>query len=493
MKKIQFSKDFFKKSSFILGLILISFLFKEIFIISIFPIFRGQDEARHYNTAQYLAEPKEKTWKITYPSEKKGGKERDKLETYNFSNEIKETSKLADVTVFRRALFRKPVFENGYNGKNEERLNTNLKPYNEIYPPDITGRPHLYHKIVSLIEKLLFKENILVRFFFGRIFSAILGTFLIFLSYFIFKNLGFSKKHSLLLTTIVSLQPKLSTYFSNINYDVLLIPLFALFTLGAVLAIKNNLDWKNLSIMLFSIILGMFTKATSIILIPIFITLIVLQGYKMYKKSKYFKNHVKKIILILTFLISVPVIILSNNFGISKILTVKKNASFLEIVSLLKNYLNASYSRIDSSSRTYWGSLDWTQGNFSDNMINWIWFFEFFVIIGIIYFLFSRNKIEFLPQKKYIIFLAGIIFFLQLGTRFYDWKIFIVTGGFDLGTPGRYFLPNLIAHIALMFIGIGALLHKEKYFDIALKAGLVFMFFFSMYLTFNTILPRFYL
>jgi hypothetical protein len=107
--------------------------------------------------------------------------------------------------------------------------------------------------------------------------------------------------------------------------------------------------------------------------------------------------------------------------------------------------------------------------------------------------LFSKRKFDYLPEKKYIIFLIGVIIALQLGIRFADWRAFSVSNRLNLGTPGRYFLPNLASHIILVFVGLGALLRKEKYFNLTLLFGLISMFAFFMYIIFDLVIPRTYL
>ena len=64
MKNIK-DLTFYKNPTFVLILILGVFFLKGVFLATIFPIFGGQDESRHYNTIQYLAEPAEKTWEHT--------------------------------------------------------------------------------------------------------------------------------------------------------------------------------------------------------------------------------------------------------------------------------------------------------------------------------------------------------------------------------------------------------------------------------------------
>jgi hypothetical protein len=82
---------------------------------------------------------------------------------------------------------------------------------------------------------------------------------------------------------------------------------------------------------------------------------------------------------------------------------------------------------------------------------------------------------------------------LQTGIRFNNWRITASDSELLYGTPGRYFIPALAAHLAVMFCGLGAILRKQKYFDNFLLAALVFMLAFSLHIIFNVVLPRFYL
>ena len=171
----------------------------------------------------------------------------------------------------------------------------------------------------------------------------------------------------------------------------------------------------------------------------------------------------------------------------------KNNLS--ETIRSLGNYLSESltFGRFALSSRTYWGSLSWDSNFIDKNFTDFILGVQTLSAIGVIWFLFSKKKLEFLPEKKYVIFLLGMIFSLQLGIRMADWKIFIDSGALELGTPGRYFLPNLVSHIILVFVGLGMLFRKENYFKNILLGGLILMLSFSMYLIFNVIVPRYYL
>lgn len=491
MNKTQ-HKEFYKKPVFLLFLILVVFFLKGVFLATLRPIFVGQDETRHYNSIQYLAEPKEKNWEII--QEKMEEKDRDNLETYNFSEEIKNTADLTNNNLLRSSISNTIIFSENYTGKNEKEIEqNNPPPINKFYPPDIVNGS-LYHKTNSFIEKILADQSILIRYYSIRIFSVFLGALAIFFSFLIAKNIGFSEKNSLLLAATISFHPKLSEYFSNINYDTMMIPMFFLFTLGGILTLKNGLNWKNLGIMFFASLIGFKTKATASMLFAVFSFLLL---YFLHKKIEGKGKNIRSAFYAFFAIISILLFLYFRKF------MPVENHSVFQIFSSLFEYLGSTITlgRFLASANTYWGSLSWTNSFFLDKITYAIWFVQFFAFAGLGLFLFSKKEIAsrwvvYLPEKKYIVFLLVMIFILQIGIRAYDWRIFDQCHCFTLGLPGRYFLPNLAAHIILVFTGLGTLFSyfkKEHYFDIALKIGLIFMFSVTTYLIFNVILFRFYL
>lgn len=472
-----------------MSLILVVFFLKGLFLATLSPMFSGQDESRHYNTIQFLAEPKEKNWEIIKIKVK--NREKERLETYNFSEEIKKTIVAAQLNIERQGNYSKALFSGGYNGKNEAEINSDQwDPYNKEYPPDIAGkRTKAYHLAALQIEKLFGQQSILIRFYLIRIFSILLATAVVLISYLVFKNSGFSKKISLAITAIIAFQPKFSDYMSNINYDSLLILSFALFTLGAVLFLKNGFNWKNLALMSGSVVLGLLTKGPAIALLIVFLLLISFHIYQGVRNKKISKKY---ILFFITLVIAL-LFVFGQKYNLAQIVPWGPKDSPTEIISSASEYLSKSITRIPSSSTNYWGNLDWTHDNIDKYIIWIIWAAEFLAVIGLVLFFRSDKKPSWLPEKKYIIFFLIMIIVLQFGIRLADWSAFIKTGSLKLGTPGRYFLPNIIAHMTVVFTGLGIILKKEKYFRNILIGGLILMFSFSMYLIFDIIMPRFYL
>lgn len=472
-----------KKPSFLLIIILATFLIKGLFLAGLFPIFSGQDESRHYNTIQYKLEPKTKTWNIDYENNKKI---KGFFSTYNYSEEIRKTAEVIENNSLESTPYDVLAFNNGYTGKGENEINSNQwSHYNKKYPPDITN-VRLYHLLSSYIEKFLSSKSILTRFFLIRIAGVILGTLAVYLFYLIARNIGFNQKRSLILTAIISFQPAFSAYYVSINYDVLLILVFALFTLGGVLFIKNGFDFKNALMMISAVIIGLLTKDTAIILLAMLLTIICYTVYKKYKAGKFnFKYVIFSIILI-----SLILFFFFQNYGIQKLLPAD-GVNLLKIKGYLSDSLGLG--RISLTSNSYWGNLSWESNLIADNLIKFIWLIDAFAIAGIILLVFAKNRCDYLPEKKYIIFLALMIIFLQLGIRYADFTIFSSTGELNLGAPGRYFLPNIASHMILFFTGIGALLRKNDYFDVSLKIGLILMISYCIYIIFDILIPRFYL
>lgn len=499
MEKIQ-SLAFWQKPKFILVLILATFFLKGVFLATLYPVFGGQDEARHYNTIQYLNEPEDAVSENAKNVRANDISKRDKdnFDTYNFSEEIQKTATAANVDILRDDIYNTQVFSESFKGQNEEAINSGgWKPYNYYSNPDIASIS-LYHKIAVQIEKIFSEQSILVRFYLIRIFSVLLGTAAILLAYLIAKTIGFSAKHSLLLTAIIAFQPKFSMYFTNINYDALFILLFIIFTYAAVLTLKKGLNWKTLALLIASTLLGILAKPTGAVLLVAFAILMVFFGHE---KIKTMSRNVK----LFSFFVSLVAIALFSVFLVKYL----PNGSYMpeSVISSAGKYLSKTLSlnKFASPSETYWGVLGWTNSWIIGITIYIIWAIQFFAAIGIGIFLFSKKeRPDFLPEKKYIVFLLSMIVLLQLGIRFADWSLFQALGRIETGLPGRYFLPNIAAHIILVFVGIGVLVEKialrfkksdlaEKYFETSMIAGLILMMSLSMYLVFNVIIFRYYL
>lgn len=492
MKDSRFLR-YCQDSRVILTLILLVFFLKGVFLVALLPIFGGQDEARHYNTIQYLAEPTGAVSKNEKEQKANNDRQRDKddFRTYNFSEEIQKTAEATDTDILRGEIYNTIRFSPSSDGMNESEINARIwKPYNYYDEPDTAGIGNsLYHRTASQIERLFSSQDILVRFSLIRIFSVLLGSFAVFLCYHIARTIGFSSRISLILAAILAFQPKFSFYLTNINYDAFLIPSFFLFTYAGARTLRNGLNGKSISLLLLSILIATQTKGTGYILV---IALLGLITFLLSEKVKLQTKKIRYRIYGMCIIISTTVVSFLFNH-------------FLQISSMssLGDYISKTitFSRFILPSETYWGTLSWVNSPLLSNVTNIIFVIETIALIGLALLLFSKKfKVQypaFLPARKYVIFLIGMILALQIGIRIADWSVFSRIGGMkmSLGTPGRYFLPNLASHILLVGIGLGAVLayfKKENYFEPLLLTILIGSFSLMTYLIFNVIILRFY-
>lgn len=483
---------------FLLSLILIAFFSKGVFLAVIQPTFTGQDEARHYNSIQLLAETEDPA-KRSQATPATREQDKDDLSTYRFSEEIREAARATDNHLLRSETYHTMRFSETSVGLNEPTIES--RPWSaanfrsEEYTPDAVTSTTLYHSIASLIERFFADDSILTRFYLIRLFSVILGTIAIFLAYLTARTIGFSTTLSLIITATIAFQPKLSIYLSQINYDALLIPLFFLFTYAGTRIIRDGFTPSNILLLMASMTTALLTKATGALLLfmtfPLFVPMLWQKFYR-------HQNEQQKRILWISTLLGIIGIIFAFSlyfFGSA--------TALLEKLSTLPSYLekSLSWNKTIWPSESYWGTLGWTRSWLLQTVPMIIFFFEVIASIGLLLLFFSKKLKavypSYLPNTNQVLFLLSMIAILQLGVRVADWEAFTRVGGMamSLGTPGRYFLPTLLAHILILTTGLGALVayfKQERYFNTLLLGLLILMVSFMLHTIFNVIIFRYY-
>jgi len=360
----------------------------------------------------------------------------------------------------------------------------------------------------------------------------LIGAITLFLSYGIFRISKFTEKQSLILMAIVSFQPRLVTYFTNINYDVLLIPLWTGFVLASAIIIKKGWSFKRGFSLALLLILAIMTKPSALPLVGVVAYLV---GKTFHKKIK--KQKINWIVVVA----GGSIIIYGSYLLMKKVgLTALFSSQYL---NSLGDYLNTSLSRIDGSSANYWGVLRWSANNWTVFFVQIIWAIESVAWLGLGVWIIGpwikklKNKVNFkLPscsvlknkcpiissltilyekikkqlqknsfslsvqQKKYFWLMLTFIIVLQIGIRVADWKVFAGSGNLALGTPGRYWLPNIVPHFVLLAMGLKIVTGffrsramRTKYFELSLLGFLALMILYWCYEVFDIIIPRFYL
>lgn len=493
-----------KKPLFWLLVLLSVFALKGAFVSALLPLFQAPDEQLHYATIQYRSEPEEKTWPIT--NLKKRSNDGADISTYGFSEEVIMS---AQTTQFDEVKFQNEntqEFSKSDTGLGEnEIIRNNWKQYVDTYPVNASGTTSVYYDLGVGIERWLADESILARFFSIRLLSVAFGAIVVFLSYLTAKKIGFTDRNSLIMAALVAFQPMLSATAAQVNIDIALILAFSFFIYAAVSLLKSGFSIRDIALLLSSIVLGLFSKGPGVVLVVAALPLIAFLAYDRFRPNLhrlFWQTLLSGSLLIASVFIFVPqeYLVSITNLG-----TASKFDSPLESLSTYTNKTLGTGALLRTEA-SYWGNFGWLDTQISNAIVEIITLIELISLIGIGLYLFSRTdilpakwlikaavKIDYLPEKKYIIFFIGIILLLQLAIRFYDWRVFDAYGKIYIGTPGRYFLPNVLPHILLMVSGLGFFAQSKKRFDTLLKASLILMVLLSLYAMVNVIIPRYYL
>lgn len=474
------SKDY----SFLLLFLLLSvFMVKSILFSSLFPIFQGPDEPLHYATIQRLAS-------LNAPAcpdnQETASENRNDIATYNFSEEL-----IASAIEARFDEIKWQETNTQYFG--EERPSDDQGALPRAWcSARTTGEYSVYYTIASRIESLFNNSSVIDRFFLIRLLSASIAIGIAWFTYAAALKTGFSLWQSLIVATLVVFQPMLSVTAAIVNIDIALIFSFSLFVYAALSLLRDGLRWSHGIFFLAAIVLAVFSKGPGIILAGVAIPLCAYLAYRRFGVNR------KKFLLGLTSagasLVVLSLLIIPHEY-IATITNSGATSKFNSPAESLMKYVSKTIDT-DSFLRTeasYWGNFGWLDTSVSGVVIRTIFFMEIVALIGIILYLLTKKPHDYLPEKKYIIFCLGIVLALQFAIRFYDWRVFDTTGQIFIGTPGRYFLPNIIPHILLLVAGLGFFTRNKKQFNVLLKTLLVFMTLFSLYAIIDVIIPRYYL
>lgn len=489
-----------KTSLFFLSLVLFVFIIKGTLLSIIFPFLQGPDEQVHYATLQHLAEPKDKDWEITTEESFLDGQD---ISTYHFPE---ETIKSAQATQFDEIKFQKENTQNfsashiGF--KEEESINNTWKRYIDIYNKNSSGTISIYYILGAKMEALLSEQSIFARLFSARFLSVVFGVFVVLIAYLTTKKIGSSEHNSILISSLIAFQPMFSASASQANIDISLILAFSLYIYISVWMLSDGINWKNLALLPFSLIIAFYAKGPGILLwafTPFLMAYLVYEWLNIPPK-KFFLRAVISI-----FMLSAIIFTLIPKHYLVDITNFSAVSKFDSPIESLSKYIDRTTSAgaIKDTHASYWGNFGWLDTKISGTVLNFIRTIEIIGLVGIVLYLISGFKfasritkdrdLSYLPEKKYIIFFIGIILALQLGIRFYDWRIFDATKQILIGTPGRYFLPNLIPHILLIVTGLGFFTRNKRQFDVLLKTLAILMILLSLYAMINVIIPRYYL
>ncbi len=483
------------KMSLLRGPVLLSLLILALVGLFVFcvPTFQGPDEQIHYGTVQHRAEPKEKTWPITQSENTllDGGD----ITTFHLPEETIKGGQINQFDEIKWQSENTQRFSSLDSSRKEEASfsQQDFKRYIDTLPSNASGTTSFYYLVTGQIEKATSATSFFERFYNARLFSLVLYLGTILITLLVARTLFSSSLHQTLFTLLVAFQPMLLATGTIVNIDIALIFSFTVFFLGALSILRKPNSQFFHALLLVSLLLAFFSKGPGIVLIPLALSLYFYLWQQKYQLSlvRLFQTlFCIGILLILLIVLAIPDSYLASisNLGAPS----KFSSSFQSLLTYSDKTLG--FDAFLRTHASYWGNFGWLDTKMHTSLLHNIAFIELVAWIGILLFIFSQKTKNYLPKKAIIILSLGMIFFLQLAIRFYDWRVFDTTGKIVIGTPGRYFLPTLIPHLIILVTGLGFLITKNKtQFTTLLKALALSMILLCLYAVFDVIIPRYYL
>ncbi len=472
------------------GILLILFAIKGIFLSLLMPWFQSPDEQIHYGTIQHWAEPAEKTWTIV---EKPRGYSNDPRDIRTF-NLPEETTASAFSSGFDAVKFEEQNTQD-FSDPNIEAaiLSNSWKRHVDTTPAAVSGTKSVFYLVASWLERYFADESIFVRMFSVRLLAVAFGALTVLFAYLTARKIGFSTYAAFLLTTLVAFQPMFAITAAQVNIDIALIFAFSLYLYAGVSLLRDGLHWGYVSLALAAVALGLLSKGPGIVLVAMFYPLFVWSAHQ--KLRLPLKRFLPLLIGVTVILAGLALLAVPKSYFLS-ITNFSTQSAFDSPLASIGKYLDKTLrtGELRDTALSYWGHFGWLDSSIPDWTLSLIILITLVGFGGTLWYIFSKQeKPAHLPERKYLVFFLGLIVLLQLAIRFYDWRVFDATRQVLIGQPGRYFLPNLIGHLAVVVTGLGFLLRQKERFTLLLKVLVGAMILLQVEAIVNVILPRYYL
>lgn len=428
MKKILFPP---------LVIIILLTISKQLLWIAAVPVWQAPDEQAHFSQLQYYAENKTLT-----------------LGRENLSLEVATSEQL--LGTFRDQFgnnqytyhreFNIP-YSNATIGQEENKINNLLKSSRTQYVgQEAAGYPPLYYVLDLPFYNAVYNQGLIDRIFAGRLLSVILNLLLVGTAYYIGKTIWGKGIMPAVLALMVGFQPMVSFVSAGIHPDNLLNLLYSLGILLLLLILKNGNRPKYLFFLAATLFLGLETKPLMFIFIPVAAAVVAYQA----------ASGRAKLLLPAVILLS-PVIVFLANLHVPYIPFVGP-ASPLVGMSFF-DYLRFRIPKMAFEIWPwYWGVFKWLGVTLPPLVLKVVTRVAIIAGLGLALRLITilrRHKSDF-ETKAIILFLLSSFFYV-LYLVFWDWRL-MQANGFSQGLQGRYLFPNIVPHMALLLIGLLALI-----------------------------------
>lgn len=329
-----------------------------------------------------------------------------------------------------------------------------------------TQNPPLYYLWASIFYRIFSNGDLLLRVYASRLSSLILFLSLIYLSFKVGKLIfSESKIMPVVLASLVAYKPMLIFSSTGVLPDSLSNLLFTIILYLSIKILYQGIKLSTLFAIVVAIFLGVMSRQQlllGVFIIAAPITYRLLRS-KFYKNSIFWKVTLVLLILALILKNQIHYFVSSSSFRIPEYQNFKIAAIFnSQLIEYLAQFFKKS---IRETLPWYWGIYKWLSLALPHIFYRIINRLIILSAIGIIIklFLIIRQK---RPTKNDLAFLFLIYSSIIYVLIFAIWDyFFILNHSYSFGFQGRYFFPLVVAHVAILLIGLSQLfqLFFKKY------------------------------
>ena len=315
----------------------------------------------------------------------------------------------------------------------------------ELVKREATNNPPLYYILGSLPYKLTYESDLFTRVYAIRLLSAFFFIMLILTTFQIAKELfGKNSLLAISLASLIAFKPMLIFASSGVLPDSLTNLLFAAVLLICINVAKYGLTAHNVLFFIGVLALGFLTRQQFLISVPIFAYAILIH---LVKDKKF-----KELIFLAGFLVAAFIAINYSAGAIPEIATV--NYSLLFEKAFSDYFIWTIKHSIAETLPWYWGVYKWlslTIPAINYQVINRLILLSLIGIAIRLALIIKNRKFE--QADLLLSFLIGsslIYFFIfAIGDYFFN-RLY----GYSFGIQGRYFFPLVVAHLAILLLGL---------------------------------------
>ncbi len=438
----------------LLILLLLVTFFKGVVWSAFIPIWHTPDEQAHFAQVQYYAETNSRTFagndlsKEVYESERLLGTLRDDMGNNAFTYHPEYNIDFGTTTT----------------GIYEYQLSTLPHSFRtEFVKKEAARYPPLFYIISSLGYRVGMNSDIFVRIFLTRYISIIMGTATVWISYLLAKEI-FSRNGllSISIAAFVSFQPMFTFLNAGINNDNLMNLLATILLWLMVRSLRTGITLASSIAMGLVIGLGIITKQ---LLYPFIPLPILVFGYEILFRKDRQSSAVKKVIPFLFALVLFGGMVFIQQWirGGKLPAWPSGSASAASADLTITDYLLQKFPQLYRETFPwYWGVFKWLGVVLPLNVLRAIKVAIAISFIGLVKYIASQFKLRKLTTQDWQFLLlifssAWYIYWLLM------WDFMLIRSiGFSHGLQGRYFFPNLAAHLTLIAFGFWNISNRYK-------------------------------